>query len=176
NLTSLVQMIDASLKECQYNLANQLTKSLQARLLGKKLPKSDYNLVLTFAEHFRGELADDGVEHAVLHRLYAAGGEVMNDGVSLPLEAVVRHGRWSLYKHFKVDRLDRSIPNLLAMSVFIIQARLGKAWTTLRPSQPTMGPLRNAVLHLSEVQSIFAENVVQELASLPHFRLYRGGT
>ncbi|RCN39949.1 hypothetical protein ANCCAN_14130 [Ancylostoma caninum] len=151
NLTSLVQMIDASLKECQYNLANQLTKSLQARLLGKKLPKSDYNLVLTFAEHFRDELAEDGVEHAVLHRLYAVGGELMNDGVSLPLEAVVRHGRWSLYKHFK--------------------ARLGKAWTTLRPSQPTMGPLRNAVLHLSEVQSTFAENVVQELASLPHFSI-----
>ncbi|RCN32986.1 ankyrin repeat protein [Ancylostoma caninum] len=93
NLTSLVQMIDASLKECQYNLANQLTKSLQARLLGKKLPKSDYNLVLTFAEHFRDELAEDGVEHAVLHRLYAVGGELMNDGASLPLEAVVRHGR-----------------------------------------------------------------------------------
>ncbi|EYC04244.1 hypothetical protein Y032_0089g2304 [Ancylostoma ceylanicum] len=151
NLTSLVQMIDASLKECQYNLANQLTKSLQARLLGKKLPKSDYNLVLTFAEHFRGELAEDGVEHAVLHRLYAAGGEVMNDGVSLPLEAAVRHGKWALYKHFK--------------------ARAGKAWTSLRPSQPTLGPLRNAVLYLSEVKDTSAETVVQELASLPHFSI-----
>ncbi|EYC44087.1 hypothetical protein Y032_0472g2060 [Ancylostoma ceylanicum] len=150
-VTSLVQMIDASLKVCQYNLANQLTKSLQARLPGKELPKSDYNLVLTFAEHFQGELAEDGVEHAVLHRLYAAGCEVMNNGVSLPLEAAVRHGKWALYEHFK--------------------ARTGKAWTSLRQSQPTMGPLRNAVLHLSEVNDTFAATVVQDLASLPHFSI-----
>ncbi|EYC04257.1 hypothetical protein Y032_0089g2313 [Ancylostoma ceylanicum] len=143
-------MIDASLKECHFNLANQLTKSLQVRLLGKKLSTSDYNLVLTFAEHCRGELVENGVEHAVLHRLYAVGGEVMNDGVSLPLEAAVRHGKWALYKHFK--------------------ARAGKAWTSLRPSLPTMGPLRNAVLYLSEVKDTFAESVVRELASLPHFR------
>lgn len=117
-----------------------------------------------------GELTEDCVEHAVLHRLYAAGGEVMNDGVSLPLEAVVRQGKWALYKHFKVNWLDRSISPLLASSALSIQARVGKAWASLRPSQPTMGPLRNAVLRLSEVRDDMAVAVVRELASLPHFR------
>ncbi|ETN82209.1 Poly(ADP-ribose) polymerase catalytic domain protein, partial [Necator americanus] len=149
NLTSLVQMIDASLKECQYNLANQLTKSLQARLLGKKLPKSEYDLLLTFAQHFRGDLAEDGVEYAVLNRLYALGSEVITDGVSRPLEAVVLNGKWPLYLHFK--------------------ARAGKAWTGLRPSQPTMGPLRNAVLRASKGRDDFADGVIRELAALPHF-------
>ncbi|KAK6753164.1 hypothetical protein RB195_012642 [Necator americanus] len=151
NLTSLVQMIDASLKECQYNLANQLTKSLQARLLGKKLPKSEYDLLLTFAQHFRGDLAEDGVEYAVLSRLYALGSEVITDGVSRPLEAVVLNGKWPLYLHFK--------------------ARAGKAWTGLRPSQPTMGPLRNAVLRASKGRDDFADGVIRELAALPHFSI-----
>lgn len=120
----MVQLVDASLKERQYNLANQLTKSLQARVMGKKLPRTDHNLLLTFANHFRGtsptrchilftarvniisvvsgELSEDGVEQAVLQRLYSLGCEVMSDGVSLPIEATVLHGSWSLYKHFKV--------------------------------------------------------------------------
>uniref|UniRef100_A0A158QL91 Poly [ADP-ribose] polymerase n=2 Tax=Haemonchus placei TaxID=6290 RepID=A0A158QL91_HAEPC len=151
NITSMVQLIDASLKERQYNLANQLLKSLQTRVNGKKLPRTEYNLLLTFADHFRGELSDDGVEHAVLHRLYLLGCEVMNDGVSLPIESAIRRGSWSLYRHFKV--------------------RAGKDFASLRPSQPTQGPLRNAVLRLSERCDADSDVVLRELASLPHFSL-----
>ncbi|KHJ91935.1 WGR domain protein [Oesophagostomum dentatum] len=155
DFTSLLQMIDASLRERQYNLANQLSKSLQARLLGKKLPKSDYNLLLSFAENFRGSLAVDGVEHAVLHRLYALGGEIMNDdGVSLPLEAAILNGQWELYKHFQVTL-----------------ARAEMTWTSLRPSQPALGPLRNAVLRLSKGRDDTALTVVQELSTLPRFSI-----
>ncbi|WKY13160.1 hypothetical protein Q1695_004182 [Nippostrongylus brasiliensis] len=151
NTTSMVQLIDASLKERQYNLANQLTKSLQTRVMGKKLPHTDYNLLHTFAEHFRGELAHDGVEHAVLQRLYALGCEVMVDGISLPIEAAVRHGSWSLYRHFKTC--------------------VGKDFASLRPSQPTKGALRNAVLRLKEKCDDESEMVLRELAALPHFSL-----
>ncbi|VDM64534.1 unnamed protein product [Angiostrongylus costaricensis] len=113
SVTSVVQLIDAALKERQYNLANQLTKSLQARMMGKKVKSSGYDLVLTFAEHFQGELVSNSVEDAVLHRLYSLGWDMMSDNVSLPIEAAVLHGSWSLYNHFKVEAAVTNLGPLL---------------------------------------------------------------
>ncbi|KAJ1351867.1 hypothetical protein KIN20_008029 [Parelaphostrongylus tenuis] len=149
--TSVVQLIDAALKERQYNLANQLTKSLQARMMGKKVENSGYDLVLTFAEYFQGELISNSVEETVLHRLYSLGWEMMYDYVSLPVEAAILHGSWSLYNHFK--------------------SRASTSWLSLRPSQPYMGPLRNAVIRLLEQSDTYSEAIVRELAAMPNFSL-----
>ncbi|KAK6039748.1 ankyrin repeat protein, partial [Cooperia oncophora] len=52
-----------------------------------------------------------------------------------------------------------------------LKARAGKEFGSLRPSQPTQGPLRNAVVRLSERCDADSDAVVRELASLPHFSL-----
>ncbi|PIO61504.1 WGR domain protein, partial [Teladorsagia circumcincta] len=75
---------------------------------------------------------------------------------TIPAQVVAKGGGWEAMVYVLLDALGT--------------ARAGKDFASLRPAQPTQGPLRNAVLRLSERCDAESDVVLRELASLPHFR------
>uniref|UniRef100_A0A1I7X0S2 ANK_REP_REGION domain-containing protein n=1 Tax=Heterorhabditis bacteriophora TaxID=37862 RepID=A0A1I7X0S2_HETBA len=127
-------------------MANQLLKSLEVNLEGKKLIIAD-NPLVTFAENFKGYLGEDSVEQIALERLLSIGCPMFSSGSSIAIETAIMKGSWELVKYFK----DKCGPSI---------------WTSLRPSSLGNGPLKSIVVNLGDQITTAAENLLRELVKL----------
>ncbi|PAV71348.1 hypothetical protein WR25_17675 [Diploscapter pachys] len=142
NPNSLAQLTDAAIKQGQYNLANQLLKSLEAYLDGKPL-QCDYDLLLTFSENLRlNSLQPESITLTVLERILGLGAKIAQNGQSKPLEAALLAGSWSLVDYFKT--------------------KLGADWQNIRPTDTYGGPIKCLITNLARSITAQGEAYLEE--------------
>ncbi|CAD6186973.1 unnamed protein product [Caenorhabditis auriculariae] len=155
NANSMAQLTDAALKRAQFNLANQLLKTLETLLDGKPLI-SNFDLLDTFTKHHQGGLTNESIERTVLQKILDIGGVIMNeDGTSQVIETALRFGSLSTLNYLK-DKLG------------------AEKWSRLRPISPEAGPIRACVLQLSRQSPAYSVDhspILNELAAMKNLNI-----
>ncbi|CAI2353658.1 unnamed protein product [Caenorhabditis sp. 36 PRJEB53466] len=130
NTGSMAQLTDAALRRGQFNLANQLLKSIEALLDGEVL-NCPHDLLNTFAEKCFGSLEEETIERTVLNRILLTRGL----GLDQPetgkiILTALQAGNWNFLRFLKNE--------------------MGASWKQIKTESPKESPIRSLVLYMNE--------------------------
>lgn len=149
NTVSMAQLTDAALRRGQFNLANQLLKSIEALLDGGVLT-SPYDLLDTFAEKCFGSLEDETIERTVLNRIVSTRGIGWGQPETAKIvRTALQNGNWNLLRFLKRE--------------------MGGLWAQHKTKSPKESPIRSLMIYMNEKMV-----TVEATASLNDFKAMKG--
>uniref|UniRef100_A0A8R1DL89 Poly [ADP-ribose] polymerase n=1 Tax=Caenorhabditis japonica TaxID=281687 RepID=A0A8R1DL89_CAEJA len=130
NTASMAQLTDAALRRGQYNLANQLLKSIEALLDGAPL-NCPYDLLNTFAQYCLVSLEEESIDRTVLNRILVTRGLGLNQPeTGKIIRTALQFGNWALLNFLKIE--------------------MGAAWNQQKTEATNESPIRSLTIYMNE--------------------------